>query len=796
MDNYTNEILGGRYKILELVGQGGMARVFKAYDSVDDRTVALKMLDAQYVGDPEMRTRFTNEAKAISCFSHPNIVNIFDFCLDDNLAYIVMEYVDGISLKDYMKAAGTLSSREAVHFVIQILRALQHAHDAGIYHRDIKPENIMVLPNASVKVSDFGIAKLTHGRGIDLDEERNYGSVRYMSPEQITNSEIDGRTDIYSVGVLLYELLTGKLPFESADDDEVAVQQINNQPVRPMVINPNIPLGLEQIILRAMQKKPADRYSSAAEFLLDLNEFRKNPQVVFDYVLDKSEPSPSQEPPQGATKIVSAPAARPAPAPAPAPTPSVEVYETEEEEEEDDEDDDDDAPQKSMTVPIIVASVIVVVLLGILAVMAVKGGMFGDSNFNLFGWFQTDKIDVPNFIGMMYEDVKSQYPDFNFKLEYEYNTEYTEGQVCGQEPEANSKIGKNTVIVLKVAASSERVLIQDMTDRTIEEAKALFEKDGFVVELVPVKDEEHELNTVIYTTPGKNSFAPYGSTVYVYYASDKDGEGLVEVPDVTGYTTSGAKDLLESVGLKLGSVTEVPSTVEQKGIVITQSPTASASVKSGSAIDISIGSGVSENETNSASISIRMPSISGTSGTIYIYLNGELYDTMSVSLNGGVQSISLSGSGSSNSFTVKLDGDTLYSGSIDFTTSPATVSGVTTYQVSDKDYVPSVVGLTEAAARSQITSAGFSRIKTTTASSDTVPAGCVISQTPDSSSKVATTASVTLVISTGPATAVETTASSAPGELTTAGSGEPVTEQPATQAPATEPSSEDPNEFF
>ncbi|MEE0980732.1 MAG: protein kinase, partial [Acutalibacteraceae bacterium] len=290
MQNYVGKRLDGRYEIREIIGVGGMAVVYKAYDNIDDRIVAVKILKEEFLANEEFRRRFKNESKAIAVLSHMNIVKVFDVSYGDRLQYIVMEYVEGITLKEYIQQQGVVNHREAVFFIMQVLRALQHAHDKGIVHRDIKPQNILLLENGVIKVTDFGIARFFASETRTMTDSA-IGSVHYISPEQARGDVTNDKADIYSVGVMLYEMLTGKLPFESDNTVSVAIMQLQKDPVMPREINPQIPIGVEQIIIKAMQKNPYDRYQSAAEMLLDLEEFRRNPSIKFDYSYANNEPT-------------------------------------------------------------------------------------------------------------------------------------------------------------------------------------------------------------------------------------------------------------------------------------------------------------------------------------------------------------------------------------------------------------------------------------------------------------------------------------------------------------------------
>ncbi|MFI3251090.1 MAG: protein kinase, partial [Eubacteriales bacterium] len=283
MDQYIGKLLDNRYEILERIGVGGMAMVYKARCHRLNRLVAIKILRDDLAQDAEFRRRFHDESKAVAQLSHANIVAVHDVSRSSDSEYIVMELIDGITLKQYIKKNGNiLNWRESLHFIIQITKALGHAHSRGIIHRDIKPHNIMVLKDGSVKVADFGIARLAGGSNSTLTQEA-LGSVHYISPEQARGSHIDQRSDLYSTGVVLYEMTTGRLPFEGDSAVSVAIQHINSIPLSPREINPSLPEALETITMRAMAPNPDNRYSSAEEMLESLEEFRKNPEVNFDY---------------------------------------------------------------------------------------------------------------------------------------------------------------------------------------------------------------------------------------------------------------------------------------------------------------------------------------------------------------------------------------------------------------------------------------------------------------------------------------------------------------------------------
>ena len=282
MDKYTGKKLDGRYEIRELIGVGGMANVYHCYDTIDAREVAIKILKDEFLDNEDFIRRFKNESKAIAVLNHPNIVRVYDVSFGDMIQYIVMEYIDGITLKEYIDMQKVLDWKETVHLTTQILKALQHAHENGIVHRDIKPHNIMLLQDGTIKVTDFGIARFSSNATRTMTEQA-IGSVHYIAPEQARGEKTDGKTDIYSVGVMMYEMLTGTLPFDGDSAVTVALMQLQAKAKRPREINPDIPEGLEEITMKAMQKDPEDRYHSAVEMLSDIERFRLNPSILFHY---------------------------------------------------------------------------------------------------------------------------------------------------------------------------------------------------------------------------------------------------------------------------------------------------------------------------------------------------------------------------------------------------------------------------------------------------------------------------------------------------------------------------------
>ena len=769
MDNYLNQVLGDRYEIKEIIGVGGMAVVYKAYDRLDDRIVAVKILKDEYLANEEFRRRFKNESKAIAVLSHPNIVKVYDVSFGETLQYIVMEHVEGITLKEYIQRQKAVDWKEAIHFVIQILRALQHAHDKGIIHRDIKPQNILILPNASIKVTDFGIARFNRGEIRSVVDNGAIGSVHYVSPEQARGDYTDEKSDIYSVGVVIYEMLTGKLPFDSDNDDSVVLMQMQKDAEKPSAINPSIPLGLEQITLRAMQKNPADRYQSAAEFLLDLDEFKRNPLIKFDYsyFIDKNP-----------TKYINT-------AVSTVPTSPVRILEEDEEEEEEYEDDEEET--RNMTLPILAGVAISLVLIvGVIILFAFADpikSMFGDSGtsqsqegsflskLDIFGWFADDKIEVPNFVNMTFEEALEKYPDLVIENppRYEYNSVYEYGKICSQIPDAGKKVSKDTVIKLTVATSSEMVLISDVIGLNYVEAETTLRALGLKVELIPTTDNSVPEGEVLNTDPSINTYIEYQGTVYVYYATASKDIATARVPNVVGDELDIAKAKIEAAGLKVGATYYDSSSPALKDFVIGQDLAGGSSVNKGVYVNLVIGNGVPASAT--ADITISLPNLEGApKATVKTYLNNNAYDIFSgVKLDGSDYDLSFTGSGEDNTFKIYVDTTLIYTGTINFNTEPPTVDNVVSYAYVEKKTVPDVVGLTKEKAIETLNEAGFTKVTQTTQFSDTVAAGTVISQTPVYSelAKYFTTTNVTVVISLGAEGATDVDVPVTPPETTT-----------------------------
>lgn len=672
MENYAGKKLDGRYEVQEIIGVGGMAVVYKAYDSIDDRVVAVKILKDEYLANEEFRRRFKNESKAIAVLSHPNIVKVYDVSYGETLQYIVMEYIDGITLKEYIENK-TFSWKEAVHFVTQILRALQHAHDKGIVHRDIKPQNIMLIQNGNIKVTDFGIARFSRSETRTMNENA-IGSVHYISPEQARGDITDDKADIYSVGVVLYEMLTGQVPFQSDSSVSVAIMQLQAEAKRPREINKTIPEGLEQITMRAMQKNKNDRYQSAAEMLLDLEEFKRNPSVRFEYnyFVDRDP-----------TKFIDESPINTKPS-------RLEAVVTEQSQPE----------GKSKTIPVAIGVIIGLIVVSFLGLGFIA--LFTDV-------FSAEKLIVPSFIGKNYEDEIKDNPDYNdFLIEVQevQNSQYETGEVYLQDPQRGTKIKKSDRIKLTVAVGTKMITIPNIYSLQFAQAKIALENLGFSVKEIAEPNTTALFGTVLRTTPEQGSQAPQGSNVIVYYASE---ENLVDVENVIGYDVEAARRLLESIGLTLDENISRENSTMPEGTIIKQNPVEKLKVTRGSPVAITISTGIPPEA--STDITVKLPSRSiGVTGKMMVTLNSDILFEKNVLLDGSNYSFNTVGSGKDNLLKVFVDSQLIYSCKIDFTKTGGAVSDEKSYSSVSYGIIPNVTGKSEDEAVEALIKAGFNNI--------------------------------------------------------------------------------------
>lgn len=713
MDNFCGKRLDGRYEIQEIIGVGGMAVVYKAYDNIDDRIVAIKILKDEYLTNEEFKRRFKNESKAIAVLSHPNIVRVFNVSFGDRIQYIVMEYVNGITLKEYIEQQGAINWKEAVHFMGQILAALQHAHDKGIVHQDIKPQNILLLQDGTIKVTDFGIARFSR---VDTNttSDKAIGSVHYISPEQARGEVTDDKADIYSVGVVMYEMLTGQLPFQSDSAVSVAIMQLQREPKSPREIIPTIPLGLEQITMRAMQKTPSSRYGSAAEMLMDLNEFKRNPAIKFDYnYFVDSEP-----------------------------TKYIRTNNTSNREQRV-QNDSNTAEKRSMNKT---TAVMMGAFAGIVALAIIIGAiLMGTSN---------QKVEVPNFTGFNYytqiENVNTYTDVFNFEIVIEENSTLEDGTVINQDPVSTTKVKKGSTVTLTIAQKNSILLDASIIGMTEEKAKNYLNSRSIISTVITEYSDTVTPGCVIKTSPEVGSTVRIGSEVVLYIATDN--QETVKMPAIQGTTREMAEQALIAVGLEPGTVTEVNSILES-GVVVQQSVEKDSDVPVGSKIDFTVSNGIPPE--SSVDIYVTLPSVNKT-GVLKIYLNsGLVYTSEELFLDGATKQFTLSGSGAENYYTITIDDSPIQKGKVDFTQEPAVITEVEEITFDNKVILINVVNMNEQEAIEKLKNAGFKNVETVKQPSMTVPYGVVISQIPhaDGTTKYSTNESITLNVSSGaPAT--------------------------------------------
>ncbi len=717
MENYVGKRLDGRYEIQEIIGVGGMAVVYKAYDNIDDRTVAVKILKEEFLANEEFRRRFKNESKAIAVLSHPNIVKVYDVSYGDKVQYIVMECVDGITLKEYIRQQGVINYKEAVFFVTQILRALQHAHDKGIVHRDIKPQNIMLLENGAIKVTDFGIARFSRSETRTMTDS-TIGSVHYISPEQARGDITDDKADIYSVGVMLYEMLTGKLPFESDNTVSVAIMQLQQEPVKPRDINPSIPVGLEQIVLKAMQKNVNDRYQSAAEMLLDLEEFRRNPSIQFEYDYSNSEP----------TKYI------------PDLTSSIKNIETVDV----DEEEENEPVVKNRTIPILVG-----IITALIVVLAVAFGLLFK-----FGYLTgNSKVKVPNFVGVIYdeEEFKNKYPNYTFDVTEKVDSEVSPNEIISQTPEKGTKIDpKKTKIELVIATNAELVEIpDDLIGTDYVTAVTRLNGLGFNIKEKEVEQNDYPgipAGTVVSINPKGGNKVSEGTTVTLEYVSyDETKETLVIVPDVSNLDEASAKKVLTASGFTVSTKSEYSDSVT-KGYVISNTFKGSK-IPSGSNVVITISKGKLVEQ--SIDIGVTLPKYDGH-GNVSATLDDTTVYSGTVTLDGTEVKVSVRGHEATSVFKFFVDGKLIYKCNVNFTSSPVALSNITTYEYADATtttqtveyFVPNVVGRTYSEAIVILRAAGFRNIVT----ADGVNTGVVVKMEPANGVSVSPDKEITLTM--------------------------------------------------
>ena len=572
MDNLIGKKLDGLYEVKELIGSGGMANVYKAV--MLDRNgpvpagtvVAVKVLRQEYTHDPELVRRFKNESKAISLLNHPNIVKVYDVSVNDQLQYIVMEYVDGMTLREYLnERGGKLTSRETVHFISQILKALEHAHANGVVHRDIKPQNIMLLDNGQLRMMDFGIARISRAEN-QLLSGKTMGSVHYISPEQAKGDETDCTSDIYSVGVMMYEMLSGQLPFDAEDAVEVAIKQISDQPKSLHEIAPQVPAALVEITEKAMAKLPQNRYASAREMLDALDTYVQNPSVMFEYQYI-TEDAPEKVVKRTMNQNKAARQNHPNESAAPR---------------------GKKAKRKRRTIflPVLFGITIAFAL----ACLALCWLILNDSS-NLMN----NKADITlnDYIGMTQEEAQATEQvasgQISVTWEQEYNSNYAAGYIYKQSPVSGRTVREGQGVTLTVSLGTQYVTVPDLTNYVQADAEQQLKSLGVSVLVTQAVDTSVASGAVIRTDPAAGTQVESGSTV-VIYVSRPQVATTTKVPSLSGMSVDDARTLLVQNHLGLGSQTDQYSD-QPVGTVIGQNPAAGSTAKLNGRVNITVSAG-------------------------------------------------------------------------------------------------------------------------------------------------------------------------------------------------------------
>ena len=565
MERYIGKLLDNRYEILEVIGQGGMAVVFKAKCHRLNRLVAVKVLKPDLADDAEFRRRFHDESQAVAMLSHPNIVSVYDVSRGSDLEYIVMELIDGITLKQYMERRGQLNWREALHFITQIMRGLSHAHSRGIIHRDIKPHNIMVLRDGSVKVADFGIACLSTQQTMNTKEAM--GSVHYISPEQAKGGRADARSDIYSAGVVLYEMLTNRLPFEGDSPVSIAIQHFSAVPLNPREVNPDIPQALELICMKAMAPQIDQRYANADEMIHDLEEFRKNPEINFDYQLDQLRIGAiTDEPTQ--------------------PINAREIHHMTEDRRREEE------PRGGRWKKILA------VVLGIILSGFIIYGLY-TVILDSFQGDPTPEHVVPNLVGMTLEEAQE---DPRVKGIFELKViasrssdEYDVNVIMEQDPQADRVKKSDFVIEVTVSEGIPTAVMPPVVDYERTMAKLILDNLNLdlTYEFREEYSEQYAAGHVISTDPRAGDPISEGDTIVIRVSKGKELKP-VNVIRFINMTREDAESNARTLGL-VPVFVEEPSEIEA-GLVISQNIAEGTSVLEGTTIELTVSSGMPEEQ--------------------------------------------------------------------------------------------------------------------------------------------------------------------------------------------------------
>lgn len=592
--------IADRYEILEKIGAGGMSDVYKAKDQVLGRFVAVKILKQEFTEDVNFVTKFHTEAQSAAGLQHPNIVNIYDVGSEEHMHFIVMEYVEGITLKTYIEKKGQLNYKEAISIAIQVARGIEAAHNNNIVHRDIKPQNIMISHEGKVKVTDFGIARAATSNTIHSDV---MGSVHYTSPEQARNGFVDGKSDIYSLGIVMYEMVTGRVPFDGDTTVAIAIQHLQEEMVAPSVYAPELPISLEKIILKCTQKSQDRRYASMGDLLVDLKRALMEPDedfVVIDTAVN-----------QAKTTVIRAEDVRGIKEQAAKSYAAAEkqlARSGHDENDEDDEDDEDDdggflnpKMEKAVTILGIVTAVIIFII--IIYLIGSMAGLFGGKRDKTENDEPDDviteesgKIEMIDLRGKSFDMAKEELEEMGLKLyqdSTEESEEYEEGQIISQDIPQGDMVDEGTMVRVVVSSGKgeSEVPVPNVTGYTDNAAIGMLQDAGLDYNREYESSDQVPEGTVIRQSPDSGTTVAAGSKVTIVVSQGKES---VTVPELKNNTEAEARKALEDVGLQVGTVSTDYSDTVEEGKVISQSEIAGKTVYSGTSVDIVISLGPKE----------------------------------------------------------------------------------------------------------------------------------------------------------------------------------------------------------
>ncbi len=600
----SGTILGNKYRVIRALGQGGMAHVYLAENIENKQYVALKIMRDELSDDPEFIRRFATEARAAASLDHPNIVAVLDYGQDGDIRYIVQEYVEGKTLKDLIKEQGALDYRLAVPLMIQISLALEHAHKRGVIHRDVKPQNVMITSDMVAKVTDFGIARTTNSNTITITGGVAFGSVHYFSPEQARGGHVTERSDLYSLGIMLYEMLTGELPFNGESSVAVAIKQLQEMPVVPSSYVSSLPKALDNIVFKAIQKSPGNRYASALDFVNELDAFLKNPNGHYGVVtgsinqVETSSALGAQTRNSNYNKVLEV----------------------------------ENSINKSKRFKTRdTAGVIIIVILSLALLLAgfiwlYKQFMKTDNSDKINEVFVLEDYTGQNINTITYKLVNKHHLELDKNLFIEWiENDVEKGNIFDQSPQANQRFNpESDKLYLKVSAGLESSKVPDVVGLSREEAEKILLDAGYGVLIAEEDSSIVEENLVIRTVPLANNILPLGESVYIYIST---GKNTTVVPNIIGYSWSDALQILADANLTIGEATGIDGSVpEGNRVIIMQSPDVGTEVRANSAIAVTYGTAKQYNDyfnpTETTEKTVLMPNFVGkTLDVVYNDIN-------------------------------------------------------------------------------------------------------------------------------------------------------------------------------